>query len=93
MSAASILDEFAPARVAHMRANNDARFRGWDAKRVIRLHRKTLESTAAPGEYVDGIRRLLADGTYRRLYPPHVVEATRRFVADLSARESRAGGD
>jgi hypothetical protein len=86
----SLLDQVAPERVATIRASNDLRFRGWDAKRVIRLHRKTLEETAAPNEYLEGIRRHLADGTYRRIYPPMVVEATRLFLAQVSARTGRA---
>lgn len=86
----SVLDDLPPERIAHIRANNDRRFRGWDAKRVVRLHRKTLEETAAPDEYVDGIRRHLADGTYGRIYPPLVVEATRLFLSQVHSRKARA---
>jgi len=86
----TVLDEMAPERVARIRANNDRRFRGWDAKRVIKLHRKTLEGTAHPDEYLDGIRTHLADGTYRRIYPPMVVEATRQFLAEVSSRNARS---
>ena len=88
----SALDQFTPTQVARIRANNDRRFRGWNAKRVIRLHQKTLDETAAPDEYLDGIRSHLADGTYRRIYPPHVVEATRQFLAraQVPARNDRA---
>jgi cytosine/adenosine deaminase-related metal-dependent hydrolase len=86
----TVLDELGPGQVAHIRAANDRRFRGWNAKRVIRLHQLTLDETAAPDEYLDGIRRHLADGTYRRIYPPHVVEATRLFLAQVSSRKARA---
>lgn len=86
----TVLDEMPAERVAHIRANNDRRFKGWNAKRVIRLHQATLDDTGAPDEYLDGIRRHLADGTYRRIYPPHVVEATRLFLAQVSARKARA---
>jgi hypothetical protein len=86
----SALDQFTPDQVAHIRANNDLRFKGWNAKRVVQLHEKTLGETAFPDDYIAGIRANLADGTYRRIYPPHVVEATRLFLAHLPSRKDRA---
>lgn len=80
MSDAAVLT---PEQERRARANNDRKFRGWTADRVIRLHRKTLAETAYPDEYIEGVRRHLASGLYRRIYPPHVVEATRLFLAKV----------
>ena len=80
----SFLDEFTPAAVGRIRAANDRRYRGWSARRVVRLHEQTLAGTKDPEAYLAGIRARLADGTYRRIYPPHVVEATRAFLASCN---------
>jgi hypothetical protein len=87
------LDTMPPERVARIRAVNDRKYRGWDAKRVIRLHQQTLAATEFPDEYLDGIREHLTSGVYRRIYPPHVVEATRLFLAQLKSAQAKAEAD
>ena len=75
---ASLTDD----QVQRIRAQNDARYRGWDLARVVRLHRQTAEADSDGGlAYREAIRKHLASGLYRRIYPPHVVEATRAFLA------------
>lgn len=78
----AVLASLTPEQVHQIRAMNDRRYRGWDTARVIRLHRHTAEADADGGvAYREGIRRHLASGLYRRIYPPHVVEATRAYLA------------
>lgn len=75
---------FTDEQLAELRRQNDAKYRGWDQRRVIRLHRRTAAGEKDAGlEYVAGVRRHLSSGLYRRIYPPHVVEATRAWLAGI----------
>lgn len=81
---AGILDSLTAEQLAALRRSNDAKYRGWDQQRVIRLHRRTVADEADGGaEYIAGVRRHLSSGLYRRIYPPHVVEATRAWLAGI----------
>lgn len=81
---AGILESLTAEQIAALRRQNDAKYRGWDQRRIVRLHRQTAAGEGDGGaEYVAGVRRHLASGLYRRLYPPHVVEATRAFLAGI----------
>lgn len=78
----AVLASLGAEQIHQIRAMNDRRYRGWDVARVVRLHRHTAAADADGGiAYREGIRKHLASGLYSRIYPPHVVEATRAYMA------------
>jgi hypothetical protein len=84
--ASPILEALTAEQVHRIRAMNDSRYRGWRARDVVKLHRRTAAADADGGAaYHAGIRQHLASGLYARIYPPHVVEATRLYLAQAKA--------
>lgn len=86
-----VLETLAPEQLRSLRRQNDNTYRRWPATRVIALHERTLRETKWPDEYVAGVKRHVASGLYRAIYPPAFVEATRTWLAKVDAARARAG--
>lgn len=81
-----ILDALTTDQVQRIRGMNDTKYRGWRARDVVKLHRRTAAAESDGGAaYHAGIHQHLASGLYARIYPPHVVEATRLYLAQAKA--------